>query len=109
MHQAIASRAAVAKEFLSPAWKWLVAIPFAVLGVAQAIRDELLAPEKAAQWNLFRIVPNIDWKWYALMLIGVIALILFEGAYRAVRTRENSIAQYASLLTQQDSQLMGVL
>jgi hypothetical protein len=66
-------------------------IPFALLSGAQALRDEILTPQVAEQYKLFRLVPNIDWKWYVAGLFVVVLIILFEGAYRAVRKREGKL------------------
>jgi hypothetical protein len=112
MHHAIAERASFAKELLLPAWRWLVAAPFAIVSVAQTVRDELLATEIAEKYKLnklFQYIPDIDWRWYVVMTLVIIIIILFEGAFRAMRRRQEQLFQVVSLLNDQDQQMYGVL
>ena len=67
-----------------PAWFWLVAVPFALLGVFQAIREE--AP---VVWqDELRLPSFIDWPWTWFAIIALIAavLIVMESARRVIAT-----------------------
>lgn len=76
-----------------PFWKWGVTIPWAILGTFQGIRDEFLSPENQEKYKLPNVIPDWPWWGWALILLGVICLMVAEGAYRKVSSVEGTLAK----------------
>ncbi len=76
----------------TPAWRWLVTVPVAILGALQLIRDEFLAPETATKYKLPKLFPDISWHWWIIILLCLVLAILTESAYRAITAREDKLS-----------------
>lgn len=94
MHKAQISRREVWWEVLAlPTWKWAVTLPLFILGTATLARDEFLPTDVAAKYKLPILLPAIAWYWWALFFLIVSIFILLESAFRAIRLRQEKIAE----------------
>jgi len=75
-----------------PTWRWVVLIPIALFGTAQLVRDEFLSPETAEKYKVPKLLADVSWHWWIVILLVSILIILMESSYRAIRRRESSIA-----------------
>lgn len=86
-------------ELASPMWKWLLVPAVELVGNAQTLAGLFSADAKA---TLVRITPAwlTGWTWYGAAIIGLIVALIavFEGAYRAVRSREKASGMDALIL-----------
>jgi hypothetical protein len=83
-----------------------VAVPFAVLGGASFVRDEMVSPASVGTWKLLNILPDWQWESFALILMIVILGIVFESSYRMVREKSAQIFEYEKAWDRTDKNLM---
>jgi hypothetical protein len=76
------------REVSLPFWRWCVLIPFAVLGFLDTIRDDLIGSQNPVL-HLGYWLPGWPWHYWALIIAILTIAMLLEGAYRAVRRRDD--------------------
>ena len=82
-----------------PTWRWVVLLRITVLGMYQFFRDEFLSPETAEKYKLPKLLPNISWHWWIVVLLVCVIGVLMESAYRAIKQREDKIIGLEHRLT----------
>jgi len=65
----------------------------------QFFRDEFLSPETAEKYKLPKLLPNISWHWWIVVLLLCVIGVLMESAYRAIKQREDKIIGLEDRLT----------
>lgn len=82
-------------------WRWplaLIALPWALWGVAAFVRDEIIEPTNPERYHLGAMLRRLGWPWWiwALASLAILVILTLEGAYRAVRKREDAIGELRS-------------
>ena len=80
------------RTFGQSAWRWLVIVPFAILGAFDTSISQL-GPE---EWQvdpprLIEILPGLSWQSWALIILAVILVIVLESAYRYSQKTQSSV------------------
>jgi hypothetical protein len=72
-----------------------------LLGLIATVREIALPEPAQAKLNFYRIW-SLDWPWWlwTIVLLSAALMILFEGAYRAIRKREQEMAALAAQIAQ---------
>jgi hypothetical protein len=91
----VQGRLQIWRELLHPLWRWLVLIPFAILGVLDTIRDDILRSNEPAD-RLGYWIPAWSWRAYALIIALLTIILILEGAYRAIKRREEILFEIAA-------------
>jgi hypothetical protein len=82
------SRLRIWREIALPLWRWVVLIPFAVLGLWDTIRDDLIGSTNPI-FHLGYWLPEWPWYCWTLIIAGLSIVIVLEGAYRAIAKRDD--------------------
>jgi hypothetical protein len=69
----------------------VVGVPYALLGLAIIIRDDIIQPKDAEKWKVIHFVSKLPWYWWVIATLALMLIVTLEGAYRAVRKRHDEI------------------
>jgi hypothetical protein len=71
----------------------LVAVPYAILGLALLVRDEIIQPKDAARWKLLHLVSLVSvWQWVLIAFVVTLGVAM-ESAFRLLRRNAQEIAR----------------
>ena len=102
------SRLRFASLLFKPIWRRLVTVPFALLGVAAFIRDEILPSDSIAKLKLSDVLPAWPWEWFALAFLVLVLIIASESCFRMMREKDKRILLYEEAWDRTDKFLVPI-
>lgn len=91
MPEQTTKRIPVWREILWRPATLLVSVPWFLVRAYDLYRTEFISPEKQAALQLRNWIPGPWWVW-AMLSLAIALCVVLEGAYRAVRKREQELA-----------------
>ncbi len=85
MREMIRDRLLYWQVIVRPSWRWLVAMPFVLLGLAALVRDGFLSSESQAKLrtqDMLALLPEWSWKWWIIIFLAIVLAFVLEAAYQ---------------------------
>jgi hypothetical protein len=79
---------------IHPIWAWVIIGPLSLISLLAWLRDEFLSPSWQEKLKILNILPDWDWRTWAIAAAGVLIAAMLEGSYQAFRKVEIERSQF---------------
>jgi hypothetical protein len=65
-----------------------------LLGIYQAAVIVALPPDKRNRWDLYNLLRDWPWGWYATLVAAIVVLVILEGSYRRWKGEHDAVSAF---------------